>query len=167
MLFWSSSTFISLDFHLFGNTLINHLLKLFRKKPKRLNIYLSISPPCVPGQWSCVTSHKQGEEMWRGRHCSMFSKTSLHTSHASDRSGAGLGILPHLTTLIIQDLVLVPGSGAGWTLFRKRHQRRNPQCRCAELLNRRGHNPDRCLSVYCPRRQRLQSLTSRQWINQV
>ena len=93
----------------------------------------------------------------------MFSKTSLHTSHASDRSGAG-GILPHLTTLIIQDLGLVPGSGAGWTLFRKRHQRRNPQCRCAELLNRRGHNPGRCLSVYCPRRQRLQSLTSRQWI---
>ena len=28
--------------------------------------------------------------------------------------GQGLvGILPHLTTLIIQDLVLVPGSGAG------------------------------------------------------
>ena len=27
--------------------------------------------------------------------------------------GQGWGILPHLTTLIIQDLVLVPGSGAG------------------------------------------------------
>ena len=88
----------------------------------------------MPGQWSCVTSHKQGEEMWRGRHCSMFSKTSLHTStsHAADlpppvpgppRSvhrlaigqGQGWGILPHLTTLIIQDLVLVPGSGQGGT----------------------------------------------------
>ena len=34
---------------------------------------------------------------------------------ASDRSGAGAGILilPHLTTLIIQDLGLVPGTGAG------------------------------------------------------
>ena len=33
---------------------------------------------------------------------------------ASDRSVAGVGgILPHLTTLIIQDLGLVPGTGAG------------------------------------------------------
>ena len=62
-------------------------------------------------------------------HRSMFSKTSLHTSHAADLllypghlwcvhrlaigQGQGWGILPHLTTLIIQDLVLVPGSGAG------------------------------------------------------
>ena len=129
MLFWSSSTFISLDFHLFGNTLINHLLKLFRKKPKRLNIYLSISPPCVPGQWSCVTSHKQGEEMWRGRHCSMFSKTSLHTSHASDRSGAGGDIAT-------PDHPYYSGSGAG-----------------TGLRGRGAHNPglgDRCLSVYNP-----------------
>ena len=52
----------------------------------------------------------------------MFSKTSLHTSHAADLllypghlwcvhrlaigQGQGWGILPHLTTLIIQDLVL-------------------------------------------------------------
>ena len=48
-------------------------------------------------------------------HRSMFSKTSLHTQ-AMPAIGEGLvGILPHLTTLIIQDLVLVPGSGAGGT----------------------------------------------------
>ena len=79
-----------------------------------------------------TSSVEQSEEMWRGRHCIMFSKTSLHTStsHAADlpppvpgppRSvhrlaigqRQGWGILPHLTTLIIQDQGLVPGTGAG------------------------------------------------------
>ena len=66
-------------------------------------------------------------------HRSMFSKTSLHTStsHAADLllypghlwcvhrlaigqgQGWGILILPDLTTLIVQDLVLVLGSGAG------------------------------------------------------
>ena len=61
----------------------------------------------------------------------------------SDRSGAGVGILPHLTTLIIQDLVLVLGSGAG------------------------GHTTLGWVTgVYLSTVAgwRLQSLTSRQWI---
>ena len=54
-----------------------------------------------------VTSHKQSEEMWRRRHYS-------HHIAVFSAMGQGLGwILPHLTTLIIQDLVLVPGSGQG------------------------------------------------------
>ena len=91
-------------------------------------------------------------------HRSMFSKTSLHTSHAADLllypghlwcvhrlaigQGQG-GILPHLTTLIIQDLGLVPGSGAG------------------------GHTTLGWVTgVYLSTVAgwRLQSLTSRQWI---
>ena len=81
-----------------------------------------------PGQWSCVTSHKQGEEMWRGRHCShhiavcsvkhLSTQAMQQTSSCtlaisgvstSDRSEAGVGILPHLT----RHHPYYSGSGAG------------------------------------------------------
>ena len=55
--------------------------------------------------------------MWRGRHCSHHTAV-CSVKHLSTQAmpviGQGLvGILPHLTTLIIQDLGLVPGSWAG------------------------------------------------------